>query len=395
VDADPRATCLVDPAMITSNVAVLVERAAPAAVCAVVKADGYGHGLLTAAHAALAGGAAWLGVAFVDEALALRAGGVTAPVLAFLTCPGDDLAAAVRAGVDLAAGSTGQLAAVTAAATTVGRPARVHLEADTGLGRGGAPAGSAAAADPATSWAGLIGAAAAAAAAGLVEVAGVWSHLACADQPDHPVTAAQVQAFGSALDVAARAGLRPELRHLANSAALLSAPQTHFDLARAGIATYGLSPGAVAPDPAALGLHPAMTLTARVALAKRLPAGHGLSYGHCYRTSAETTVVVVPLGYADGVPRSAGGVAEVLAAGLRHRIAGRVCMDQFLLDVGDAPVREGDEVVLFGPADRGEPTADDWAASLGTIGYEIVTRVGARVPRRTVAARTAARGSVA
>jgi alanine racemase len=366
-----RSAAVVDLAVIRANVAALLA-ATPAGVMAVVKADGYGHGLLPSARAAVAGGASWLAVAYVAEALALRAGGVEAPVLAMVVAPGEDLAAPIAHGIDLSVGAVWLLDEVVAAARTAGRAARVHLEADTGLSRGGATA---------ESWSDLLAAAARAAADGTVEVVGLWSHFACSDEPQHPANSTQLAAFHEALAVADRHGITPQVRHMANSAATLTNPAAHFDLVRPGIAVYGVPPG---PDVDMRGLVPAMTLTAQVALTKRVPAGSGVSYGLTYTTPRDTLLALVPLGYGDGVPRHASGVAEAWLAGRRRRIAGRVCMDQFVLDVGDDPVRPGDPVLLFGPGDAGEPTAADWAAAIGTIGYEIVTRVGARVPRRYV-----------
>lgn len=340
------------------------------ALMAVVKADGYGHGMVPAARAALAAGADWLGVASVGEALALRAAGIAAPVLSWLNPPGEPMAAAVAASVDLAVSAPWAVAEVAAAARTAGRPARLHLKVDTGLARGGAAG---------TDWPRLVAAAAAAAADGCVEVVGVMSHLSHGDDPDAPQTGAQVRRFTEALAEAERLGVRPQLRHLANSGGTLARPDTHFDLVRPGIACYGLSPFTrAAPWP---GLVPAMTLTATLALTKRIPAGQGVSYGHRWEAPRETTVALVPLGYADGVPRAATNVAEVLLAGTRRPIAGTVCMDQFVVDAGDCPVTAGDPVVLFGPGRDGEPTVRDWADWLGTISYEIVTRIGARVPR--------------
>lgn len=362
----------VDLDAVRASVARLDEVSGAAAVMAVVKADGYGHGMLPCARAALSAGATWLGVAFPAEALALRAGGVTARVLALVLPHGEDLAPAVAAGVDLAVGSREQLAAVVVAADTSGRTARIHLEADTGLHRGGATAAD---------WPGLVDAAGRAEASGAVGVVGLWSHLARADEPGHPTVDAQVVAFREAVGHAERAGLRPQVRHLANSAATLRRPDAHFDLVRPGISVYGLSPGPAVGSAASLGLSPAMTLATRVTLVKRVPAGAGVSYGHRYRTRTGTTLALIPVGYGDGVPRHAGNVVCVLADGRLLRVAGTVCMDQFMLDVGDAPVAAGDEVILFGPGRDGEPTADDWAAALGTINYEVVTRVGARVPR--------------
>ena len=250
--------------------------------------------------------------------------------------------------------------------------ARLHLKVDTGLGRAGASKAG---------WPDLVSAARAAAAEGVVDIVGIWSHLAHADAPAHPTIDAQIRAFDEALEVAAAGGVRPQLRHLANSAATLARPDAHYDLVRPGLAVYGLSPMPVEHPAERLGLRPAMTLVARIALTKRVPAGQGVSYLHRYVTEEETTLALVPLGYADGVPRAATNLGPVLVGGRRRTIAGTVCMDQFVLDVGDDDVVLGDPVVLFGPGDGGEPTVEDWADALGTISYEIVTRVGPRVPR--------------
>jgi alanine racemase len=370
--SNPRAEVVVDLDAIAANTAALRERVGRP-VMAVVKADGYGHGMLPAARAALAGGADALGVAVLEEALALRAAGITAPVLAWLNAPGEDYAAALTAGVDVSVNAEEGLAEVVAAARATGRTARVHLAADTGLSREGATAAD---------WPGLVTAAARARADGEVEVTGLWSHLACADVPGDPTIGRQVAVFEEAVALARRAGLTGARRHLANSAATVALPETWFDLVRPGIAIYGLDP--LGGDPARHGLRPAMTVRARTVLAKRVPAGAGVSYGHTYSPDRETTLVLVPVGYGDGVPRAAGNRAPVLAGGAQRPIAGRVCMDQFVLDVGDAPVAAGDEVVLWGPGDRGEPTAQQWAAATGTIHYELVTRIGGRLRRRYV-----------
>ncbi len=371
-----RSEALIDLAAIRSNVLALRACAGHAGVMAVVKADGYGHGLVPSAQAAVDGGAAWLGVAFVEEAVAVRAAGITTPVLCWLWTPGEDLRAAVAAGIDVGVASTEQLAAVAEAARACGVTARAQLKVDTGLGRNGARPGD---------WPALCDAAARVEADGALAVTGVWSHFAFADGgADHPTNNAQARVFAEALAVAGDAGLHPEVRHLANSAATLTAPATHYDLVRPGLAVYGLSPTPQLGDPSSYGLRPAMTLTSTVALTKQVPAGSGVSYLHRYVTPQDTRLALVPLGYADGVPRSATNTAEVLLHGRRRTIAGTVCMDQFVLDVGADPVEAGDEVVLFGPGDRGEPTAQDWAQALGTINYEIVTRIGARVPRRYV-----------
>ena len=365
---------IVDLDAIAANTEVLATRSGSAGVMAVVKADAYGHGLVPSAQAAIAGGARWLGVALLGEALELRAGGVEDPVLAWLVGPGEPWAEALTKGIDLSASDVWVLDEIAAAAREVGRVARVHLKVDSGLGRSGAPVGD---------WPTLVDAARKAELDGIIVVVGVWSHLAYADAPGHPTIDRQLGVFRDALDVAERAGLQPEVRHLANSAATLTRPDTHFDLTRPGLAVYGLSPLRDAP-PASLGLLPAMSLQGRLTLVKRVPAGHGVSYMHRYVTNRETTLGLVPLGYADGVPRDATNVGPVQVGGRRRTIAGVVCMDQFVVDLGDDPVSTGDVVSLFGPGDSGEPTAQDWADATGTISYEIVTRMGPRIRRRYV-----------
>jgi alanine racemase len=366
------AVARVDLGAIRANVSALKART-PAEVLAVVKADGYGHGLVPSARAAVEGGATWLGTALLDEALALRSAGITGPrVLAWLLGPGDAWAEGLRGDVDLSVSAGWALEEVVAAARQTGLVARVHLKVDSGLSRGGA-----ALAD----WPDLVDAARKAEAEGAVRVVGLWSHLAYADAPGHPTIARQAEVFRDAVAHAESAGIDPEVRHLANSAATLTAPEQHFDLVRPGIAVYGLSPVPDVGGPSAYGLRPAMTLAADLVLVKRVPAGSGVSYGHIYTTDRETTLGLVPLGYADGVPRAAGNLGPVRVAGRTRTVAGRVCMDQLVLDVGDDDVAVGDEVVLFGPGDDGGPTAQDWAEATGTISYEIVTRVGPRVPR--------------
>ena len=360
---------------IRHNVAALREAVAPARLMVVVKADGYGHGMVEVARAAREAGADWLGVAVLEEALTLRAAGDTGPLLCWLGVPGEDPGPAVDADVEVTAYTPDEVAAVAAAARALGRRAGLQLKVDTGLGRGGATEAD---------WPALVAAAAQAQEAGAVEVTGIWSHFACSDEPDHPANDAQEAAYLRALDVAGQAGLRPRWRHLANSAAALTRPSSRFDLVRCGLAAYGLSPVPQLHDSAALDLVPAMTATARLALVKRVPAGSGVSYGHTHVTDRETTLGVVPVGYAEGVLRSASGVAPMLVGGRRTTVAGRVCMDQLVVDVGDTPVEAGDEVVLFGPGLAGEPTAEEWARACGTISYEIVTRIGGRFTREHV-----------
>ena len=358
---------MVDLDAIAGNVAALCERVRGSQVMAVVKADGYGHGMVPAARAALAGGASWLGTADPDEALALRRAGLSAPVLCLMGI--GEPAEAISAGIDVTAGSASFVARVADAARRAGVPARLHLEADTRMNRGGASR---------EDWPGLVDAALAAQASGLLEVVGLWSHFACADLPGHPSIADQLAAFADAVAGAETAGVRPEVTHVANTAAALTVPESRRDLVRFGGALYGIS---TLPGGAPSWLRPAMTVRARLALVKRVPPGSGVSYGHRYVTERETTLGLVPLGYADGVPRAAAGLPLVSARGRRWPIAGTVCMDQFVIDFGDEPVAAGEEVVLFGPGDAGEPTAQEWGEALGTISYEIVTGIGARVPR--------------
>ncbi|MBO0774919.1 MAG: alanine racemase [Actinobacteria bacterium] len=362
------AEAVIDLDAVSGNVRALREHTR-GGVMAVVKSDGYGHGMIPAARAAVAGGADWLAVVRAEEALALRAAGLAAPVLCLMSAADQPHEAAIRAGVDLSAGTEAMVRQVAAAAAAAGQPASLHLKVDTGMSRGGATLAD---------WPGVLAAALAAEAAGQVRITGVWSHLACADIPGHPSIDAQVSAFTAAIAMAGRAGARPRLRHLANTPATVTLPQTWFDLVRPGGGIFGL---ATLPGGAPPWLRPAMTVRAQLIQVKRVPAGTGVSYGHRYHTSAPATLGLVPLGYAEGVPRGAANLAEVLAGGRRRRIAGTVCMDQFVLDFGADPVAEGDEVVLFGPGDEGEPTAQEWADVLGTISYDIVTRFAARVPR--------------
>ncbi|MET4927272.1 alanine racemase [Streptomyces sp. PSRA5] len=372
-----RARAEIDLGALRGNVRALRARLAPGAqLMAVVKSDAYGHGALPCARAALDAGAAWLGTATPHEALALRAAGVEAPILCWLWTPGDPWRDGIEAGLDMSVSGMWALREVTEAAREAGRVARIQLKADTGLGRNGC--------QPAD-WPELVAAARAAEVAGTVRVTGLWSHLACADEPGHPSIGGQLDVFHELLAYAEKAGIEPEVRHIANSAGALTLPESHFDLVRSGIAVYGISPSSELGTSRELGLRPVMTLAASVALVKRVPRGHGVSYGHRYRTSAETTLGLIPLGYADGVPRHASGRGPVLVGGAVRRVAGRVAMDQFVVDLGAGPdadaVQEGAPAVLFGPGDDGEPTAADWAEAADTIAYEIVTRIGPRVPR--------------
>ncbi len=377
-----RAEIVVDLDAIRSN-ARLLRATAGVPLIAVVKADGYGHGMVESARAAQQGGAEWLATATVEEALALRGAGVEGPLLCWITAPGAPYAAAAAAGIDVSAYSVAELDEIEAALAGAGHeePARVQLKVDTGLSRGGAPRAA---------WAEVFARARAGEERGTWRITGLWSHFACADEPAHPANDAQEAAFRDALALAEEAGLRPELRHLANSAAAILRPSARFDAVRCGIAVYGLDP---APGEATdIGLVPAMTVRAPLVMVKDLAPGDAISYGHRWTVTEPTTVGLVPTGYAEGVPRHAfradapEAAARVGIEGRLRPIRGTVCMDQVVVDLdGDRPPL-GTEVVLFGAPAPGVPTAQDWAVACGTINYEIVTRIGGRMTRRYVGA---------
>jgi alanine racemase len=373
----PMREARVDLSAIRANVAMLRAAVAPAALLAVVKAGGYGHGSVAVAQAAVEGGADWLGVVDVDEALALRAGGVTAPLLAWLHGTETDYAPAIAAGVDLGVSSLAQLdrvaasstASITASSSTAATaPVFVHLKVDTGLGRNGIEESECAA---------VFARAAEHERAGRLTVRGIFSHLSNTGPAED---AEQVARFTALTEAATAAGLSIELRHLAATAAALRMPDARFDMVRVGLGVYGLSPFE-GDASAVLGLRPAMQLSAEIISVKRVPAGTGVSYGYLHRTAAESTLALVPLGYADGVPRHASSRGPVQINGRTYAVAGRIAMDQFVVDVGDDPVAVGDRAILFGDPTTGVPSADDWATAADTINYEIVTRLGARVTR--------------
>lgn len=367
-----RARAEIDLAALRANVRTLRALAPGAAFMAVVKADAYGHGMVPCARAAIEAGATWVGTATPDEALALRAAGIQGRLMCWLWTPGGPWREGVEADLDMAVSGLWALREVSAAARAVGRTARVQLKADTGLGRNGCmPA----------DWPELVSQALQAEAEGLVRVTGIWSHFACADEPGHPSIAAQLALFREMVAAAEERGIRPEVRHIANSPGTLTLPETHFDLVRPGIAMYGISPSPEIGTPEEFGLRPVMRLSASLALVKHAPGGHGVSYGHHYVTPGETTLGLVPVGYGDGIPRHASGTGPVLVGGKLRTVAGRIAMDQFVVDLGGDEPAVGSEAVLFGPGDGGEPTAEDWAQAAGTIAYEIVTRIGSRVPR--------------
>jgi len=336
----------------------------------VVKADAYGHGAVPVAGAALDAGAGWLGVALVEEGLALRAAGIDAPVLV-LSEPPVDAADAVVGGqlTPVVYTTPGIEALAKAVAAANADPLPVHLKVDTGMHRVGCPPE---AVEP------LV---AAVSARPELRLDGLCTHFAVADEPDRPETAAQLAAFGAVVDALARHGTRPAVLHAANSAGLLAFPDARLDLVRVGIALYGVAPSAQLADRVAL--TPVLSLHARVTHVQTLPAGTRVSYGLRYALDEPGRVATVPVGYADGVPRNLGlRGGEVLIGGRRHPIAGTVTMDQLMVDVGSSPVEVGDEVVLLGRQGGETVTAAEWADRLGTIAYEIVTGIGPRVPRR-------------
>ncbi|MFN8193387.1 MAG: alanine racemase [Nocardioidaceae bacterium] len=368
------AEIVVDLAAVRHNCLVLRDVVAPAQLMAVVKADAYGHGLIPVARAAREAGVPWLGVATVAEGLELRRNGDTGRLLAWLDLPGHvRYEEAARQNIDMTAYSRRELREIAEGADFAGRIARVQLKVDTGLSRGGCPLAD---------WPALVAEGRRLEIEGQLRVTGIWSHFACSDEPEHPANDAQEEAFLAALAVAEEAGLRPEVRHLANSASAVLRPSSRFDLVRVGLCCYGLDPApGILPD---LGLRPAMTVQLPLAMAKRIPAGAGVSYGHTWVAAQDTTVGLVPAGYAEGIPRHASSRAEVLITGRRRPVRGRICMDQFVVDLDGELPEPGVPVLVFGPGDRGEPTAQDWAEACDTISYEIVTRIGGRMVRRYV-----------
>lgn len=361
---------------VAHNLAVLRAHAPAAKHMAILKANAYGHGILPMARAVVDAGADALGAAQIREALALREAHPGIPVFTWLPGPRDETVEALALGVEVSASTREHLDYFARLAHAAGRRARVHLKVNTGMYRMGATA-----ADTPD----FIAYAAKLVRAGAIEVVGIWSHLACADERDNPQTAVQVQRFAGACEMAREAGLRGLRRHLANTAGVLWHPDTHLDMVRTGIGLYGLSPDSPATRGTDLGLRPAMTVSASVLGVREVAAGTGVSYDHTYVTPRDTRLAVIGIGYGDGVSRLASGKALVLVGGRLCTIAGRVCMDQIIVDVGaDNPVRIGDEAHLFGDpaATPGIACADEWAAQTSTIGYEVVTRLARTLERR-------------
>lgn len=360
-----RAAAIIDLDAIVANAEVMDRASGDADFMAVVKADAYGHGVARVAPALRAAGIPWLGVALPSEAVELRSAGDRGRMLAWLWVPGDPLVSAcLDLDVDLGVSSHEALQQISQAANARGVRARVHLKIDTGLSRNGARD---------EDWEVLVRAA-------LddprIEVVGVWSHLARADEPDVGTTLEQSARFARALDVVRSLGGAPEHIHLANSAGILLHADTHHTLVRSGIGLYGVTPGPGVGEPHEHGLRPAMEIRARLALVKRIPAGAGVGYGHTWVAPRDTVVGLVPLGYADGIPRASSG-AWVSVGGRRAPVVGRVAMDQFVVEL-DEEVPAGSDVDVLGPSAM---DAEQWGRSAGSIGYEVVTRLGSRLPR--------------
>ena len=373
-----RAEVLIDLGAIRENIKYLMAKSGKPAL-AVVKADGYGHGLLPVAKSALSAGASWLGVALLEEAKALKQGGINAPIIAWLTPVTDDFASAISEDIDIAIPSLAHLEAITSAARSLGKCARVHLEVDTGMSRGGAL----------NEWSELVSSAKAYQDSGLIKVIGIWSHFARADEAGHEFNNKQLENFKSAVAEAKSVGITPEVIHLSNSAAAINDADSHFDLLRLGIAIYGLSPDfSHMGSSEKLNLKPAMSIRARIHLVKDIPAGSQVGYGGSAITKVDTKLGVIAMGYSDGIPRNANSEAGVLVGNKRAPIIGRVSMDQFVVDLGrDSSAKAGDWAYIIGsnPSDSytsaSSYTADSWASASATINYEIVTRIAARVKR--------------
>jgi len=365
-----RAACAeVDLGAMAHNVGVLRDLVAPAQLCAVVKADGYGHGAVASGQAALAAGASWLGVALVEEGAVLRKAGIDAPVLLLSQPRLADIDRAVRFDLRVTVYTPAGIEAAADAARAHGVVSPLHLKVNTGMNRVGA--------EPAD----VLALAKQISARPELELEALWTHCAAADEPGNPFTDRQLDRFDDVVAELERAGLAPPLRHAANTAAALDHPRSRYDLVRAGIGIYGISP-APALD-GRVELRPALTLRAEVAMVKRVAAGERISYGLRHRFERAAVVATVPIGYADGVPRRLSSVGgEVLVGGQRRPIVGTVTMDQLMVDCGDEEVAVGDEVVLIGRQGAEAVTAADWAAPLDTIAYEIVCGIGPRVPRR-------------
>ena len=367
-----RARAEINLAAIAENLKFIKSKTS-AQVLAVVKADAYGHGLIDVAKAAEKSGADWFGTALLEEGIALRNNGIRKPIISWLTPIGEDFKTAINLDIDLSLSSIELLNEIILVGKSINKVPRVHIEIDTGMNRGGFG----------DDWGLLLLEIVKAVKANEIKAIGIWSHFARADEPNEVMNKTQLDVFTQKVKQLNDAGVSPEFIHIANSAASLSNEAAHKNIIRWGIGLYGLSPDVInMGDSKSLGLKPAMKLFAKLQLVKAVKAGQSVGYGGTAITKSDTKLGVVTLGYADGVPRNANNSAGIFVAGKRAPIIGRVSMDQFVVDLGaDSLAKTGDEVIVFGDGSQGEYTIDEWAKACGTINYEIVTRIGVRVPR--------------
>jgi alanine racemase len=367
-----RARAEINLAAIASNLKFIKSKS-KSQVLAVVKADAYGHGLVAVAKAAEEAGADWLGTALLEEAISLRSGGITKPIIAWLTPPGEDFKTAINLDIDLSISSVELLSEIAAAGKAASKVPRVHIELDTGMNRGGFGDELETVIPEIANYVKSVS----------IKVIGIWSHFARADEPGSAMNQTQLSRFNSAVERLKNAGISSEYLHVANSAASLTNQDAHKNIIRWGIGLYGLSPDVNNMGSSSdLGIKSAMKLFSKLQLVKAVKAGQSVGYGSTATTKVDTKLGVVTMGYADGIPRNANNLAGVFVAGKRAPLIGRVSMDQFVVDLGAASLaKTGDEVIVFGDGSGGEYTIDEWAKACGTINYEIVTRIGTRVPR--------------
>ena len=367
-----RASAEINLSAITQNFKSIKSRT-NADVLAVVKADAYGHGLIPVSKALEEAGANWFGTALLEEAINLRKAGILKPIISWLTPLGEDFKSAIDLDIDLGIPSIDLLDEVIKAASLTGKSARIHLEIDTGMSRGGVL----------SEWDQLIKSVLVGVNLKQLKVIGIWSHFARADEPDELMNQEQLSLFEEKVNQAKAASIDAQFIHIANSAALFTNKSAHKNIIRSGIALFGLSPDVkTIGDSSSLGLKPAMKLKAKLNLVKEVKAGSSVGYGGTAVLKSDTKLGVVALGYADGIPRSTNNLAGVFVDKKRAPIIGRVSMDQFVVDLGiTSTAKTGDEVIVFGDGSNGEYTVDEWAKAANTINYEIITRIGPRVPR--------------
>jgi alanine racemase len=367
-----RASAEINLSAITQNFKSIKSRTT-ADVLAVVKADAYGHGLIPVSKALEEAGADWFGTALLEEAINLRKAGILKPIISWLTPLGEDFKSAIDLDIDLGIPSIDLLDEVIKAASLTGKTARIHLEIDTGMSRGGVL----------SEWDQLIKSVLVGVNLKQLKVIGIWSHFARADEPDELMNQEQLSLFEEKVNQAKAAGIDAQFIHIANSAALFTNKIAHKNIIRSGIALFGLSPDIkTIGDSSSLGLKPAMKLKAKLNLVKEVKAGSSVGYGGTAVLKSDTKLGVVTLGYADGIPRNTNNLAGVFVDKKRAPIIGRVSMDQFVVDLGiTSNAKTGDEVIVFGDGSGGEYTVDEWAKAANTINYEIITRIGPRVPR--------------